>query len=226
MRERRQAEPGRYARPIDTMLLDQLTSVLCKPDVFKSHFRNAFSEAFPLGGEHLRAVMLRLIPIRNALSHANPLSITDAERALCYSSDIILAVRNHYEVRGMNHEFNAPLFTRVSDCFGNVAYLQDARSHISFRNRPLRCGDELRLEIEVDDRFLPDAYEVKWHVANIALPHDPVIGNVFCLRLLPCHVALNFEIFVTLTSGKEWHRLGNHDSTLVVQYTVLPPLAQ
>lgn len=217
------SDPHRYRRPIDTLQLDHLINVICKTDVFKRFFSTAFRSEFPLGNEHLRSVMSKLVPIRNALSHANPLSIADAERVLCYCSDVISSLARHYAEIGMNQEFNAPLFTRFSDSVGNVEYIQDPHSTLNFRNNnPLQCGQSVRFEAEVDSNFPPDEYQVLWQVANTT-GGESGTGTSFELRLLPRHVNQDFQILVSLTSKQEWHRLGNHDARFVLRYKVLPP---
>lgn len=218
------ANPARYRRPIDTLQLDHLATVICKPDAYEKFFRPAFHYEFPNGNEHLRVVINRLVPIRNALSHANPLSINDAERALCYSSDIISSLTKHYEDIGMNQEFNAPLFTRFSDSLGNVEHPKTSGEQLNFtEGSPLRCGQSVRLEVEVDSHYSPDDYVVKWQVANIS-HGESATGTSFELTLLPRHVNQSFAMFVSVTSTRDWHRHGNHDAQLVLVYTVLPPV--
>jgi hypothetical protein len=43
--------PGRYNRPIDAALLDDLIIIICKPDTYTSCFATALAVAFPLGNE-------------------------------------------------------------------------------------------------------------------------------------------------------------------------------
>lgn len=218
------ANPTRYRRPIDTLQLDHLAAVICKPDAYQKFFRRAFQYEFPNGNEHLRVVINRLVPIRNALSHANPLSINDAERVLCYSSDIISSLTQHYADIGMNQEFNAPLFTRFSDSIGHVEHPKTSGEQLNFTERePLRCGQSVRFEVEVDSHYSPDDYVVKWQVANIS-HGESATGTYFELTLLPRHVNQNFAMFVSVTSTRDWHRHGNHDAQLVLVYTVLPPV--
>ena len=218
------ASDHRYRRPIDTLQLDHLATVICKPDSYGKFFRSAFQREFPMGSEHLRIVINRLVPIRNALSHANPLTINDAERALCYSSDIISSLTKHYADIGMNQEFDAPMFTRFSDSIGDVEYPKSSEEQINFvGRRALRCGQNVRFEVEVDSHYSPDDYVVKWQVANI-MGGESATGSSFDLTLLPKHVNQNFVIFVSVTSRRDWHRHGNHDAQLVLVYTVLPPM--
>jgi len=223
---RLKAEPDRYKRPIDTLQLDHLATVICKPEAFKNFFRQAFQYEFPIGNDYLRLIISRIVPIRNALSHANPLTIADAERVLCYCSDIISSLTQHYAALGMNQEFNAPLFTRFSDSLGHVEHPSRSNEQLNFtKSTALRCGQSVRFEVEVDSHYSPDEYTVKWQVANISTGESG-IGSSFELTLLPRHVNQSFSMFVSVTSIRDWHRHGNHDAQLVVVYTVLPPVPE
>lgn len=213
-----------YARPIDTLLLDDLKSVLCKQDAFGKYFQPALRHGFPCGSMHLRLVLDRLVPIRNALSHANPISAHDAERVLCYCSDIISSLVVHYEGIGMSRDFDAPSFTRYGDSVGRVRFPSATDEQLNFtQEAAFRAGDTIWLEVDVDAYYPSDGYTVKWQVANI---HDAERGEGqrFVLTLLPKHVSKDFAIFVSVASNKAWHRHGSHDARLVLVYTVLPPI--
>lgn len=217
------ASPGRYARPIDTLQLDHLATVICKQDSYRAFFRQAFQYEFPTGNDHLRLVISRLVPIRNALSHANPLSLADAERVLCYCSDIISSLTQHYSAIGMSQDFNAPSFTRFSDSIGHVEHPAETIAQLNFtKQTALRSGQQVRFEVEVDSHYSPDDYTVKWQVVNIR-NGESSYGTAFQLTLLPKHVNQNFCIFVTVKSNKDWHRHGEYDAQFVLVYKVLPP---
>ncbi len=83
------AEPERYGRKVDTLTLNQIVDTLCKQDLYTGFFRPALQEAYPDGRSEARTFLGRLIDVRNALSHSNPISVHDAERAFCYCDDII-----------------------------------------------------------------------------------------------------------------------------------------
>lgn len=218
------AHPDRYTRAIDALQLDHLASVICKADVYKKYFVHAMKYEFPLGSEHLRLVLERLVPIRNALSHANPISLHDAERVLCYCDDIVSSLNQHYEALGMATDFNAPSFVRFTDSQGHTEYPTSTDIQLNFTEEaPLRAGQSIRFEVEVDPHYLPTEYLVKWQVVDIA-HGEAAEGVAFHLTLLPKHVSKNFAIFVTIISNKEWHRHGRHDARLVLVYQVLPPI--
>lgn len=222
-----QFEPTRYPRPIDSLLLDQLAAAICREDTYRHYFRECFAPGFSLGANQLRATLKRLVPIRNALSHSNPLTLRDAERALCYSTDIIEALELYYASLGMQAEFNAPSFTRFADSIGNVRYINEARQHLDFTSHtPFRCGESIRLEVDIDSHYSPDQYSILWQVCNLSdsRDNDRGHGESFSITLAPRHVSAQFSVQVTVTSTNEWHRHGSFDAVLFLLYKVLPPI--
>jgi hypothetical protein len=211
------------ARPIDALLLDDLGSVLAKEDVYKEWFKIVLHAGFPLGCTQVRNVLHLLVPIRNKLAHANGVVLTlhEAERALCYCNDLITAIQNYYAGKSMADEYPAPIFTRVSDSQGNVFYPSDHRPSLSGKD-PLRCGDTIRFEVEVDSTFSPDEYDISWVVNNIPNGQKGT-GPVFSVTLEEVHVGLQFAVSATLVSHKAWHRDQNFDAMAVLRYQVLPP---
>lgn len=216
------ADPTRYPRSADALLLDDLTSVLCKQDAYTKFFGVCMRTGFPAGREQLREVLARLIPIRNALSHASPLTIHDAERALCYCDDIIDTLTTYYAEIGMSQEYNAPSFTRFSDSLGHVAQPAASEVHLRYQDKSLRPGMVLRLEVEVDAHYDPLDYLVEWRV--VVRGATPTTGASLILMLEPKHVGEVLLIEVRVISRKEWHRHGNHDARIHILYKVLPPV--
>lgn len=217
------ASPGRYTRQIDALQLDHLASIVCKFNVYKTYFKDPFKCGFPIGNDHLRLVLDRLVQIRNALAHANTFTIHDAERVFCYCDDVISSLVQHYATIGMTQDFDAPSFTRFSDSVGHVEHPTLTRTSLNFtERRQLRSGESIRFEVEVDAHYAPSEYNIKWQVANLT-GGESGEGLGFSLDLQPRHVGMNFSILLTLTSTKEWHRHGNFDAQMVLIYTVLPP---
>lgn len=93
---------------------------MCKPDLFKDHFHNAFSKAFPDGHAEARTFLNRLLVPRNNLAHANAISIRQAEQIICYSNDVIDSLKNYYREIGMHQTYNVPTILKVIDSFGNA----------------------------------------------------------------------------------------------------------
>ena len=123
----------------------------------------------------------------------------------------------------MSQDYDSPMFTRFSDSLGNVEHMREPRNNFNYSSsRPLRVGDAIRLEVEVDAHYNEDEYTISWTVANTSSP-ETGSGKSFSLTLEKRHVNEQFAIQVTLTSKREWHRMGNLDSYLTVNYKVLPP---
>ena len=80
-------EPLRFPTPLDTLFVEDIIYILCKPDFYRDYFSPYLHDMYPEGNNELRTFLERLIPIRNKLSHTNPFSIREAERCVCYSND-------------------------------------------------------------------------------------------------------------------------------------------
>lgn len=225
---RRVAEPARYPRPVDALVLGELAKLVCKPDVYKPLFACAFKSEFA-SVEHLRLVLLRLTDVRNALAHAGPLAVTHAERVLAYCTDISSALSAYYASSGMKDEFDAPSFVRFSDSLGHVAHPAETQVQLNYADAEgdqirLRCGDEVRLEVEVDPRFAAEDYDVRWDIVSNG-GVDVRSGSAIAMTLTSAHVGKSaFVVFASVTSTKAWHRHGKFDAQLVLVYSVLPPL--
>lgn len=215
------AQPGRYPRQVDALLLDDLAALLAKEDLYRKFFAVSLRGGFPLGREHVRCVLGRLIPVRNALSHANPISSHDAERALCYCSDIINSLAEHYKSIGMSQDFDAPSFARYSDSLGNVFQPTETRGMLDLRGNALRAGMTLRCEVEVDAHYDPAEYTIHWEIGGI----EKGTGRSISLVVGPKHVGERMLVEVRVISLKEWHRHRLYDADIGVLYRVLPPIA-
>jgi hypothetical protein len=216
--------PGRYRREIDTLLMDYIVDTLCKHDLYTSCFSTPLRYAFPDGCQEARTFLSRLIPVRNALSHANPISVHDAERVICYCDDVIESLKQYYRDQNMAQEYNAPVFSRFVDSLGHSEIPAKSHQWLDFTGGPsLRPGDGIRLEVEVDSSFGPDEYTVDWAVCNIA-DNERGTGTQILLEILPKHVGERLDIQITLNSTKAWHRHGSFDARLTITYKVLPPI--
>ncbi|CAE6859673.1 hypothetical protein R75461_08406 [Paraburkholderia nemoris] len=222
--QRRQAEPHRYTRDIDALLLDDLIDLVSKPDLYQSFFEEGFRSAFPLGSVELRSVLKRLLPIRNALSHANPITPHQAERAVCYSDDVIQSLKEFYVSQNRSQEYNAPRLVEFSDSLGNRKTLSQTRGQIHLVDGPaLRPGETLIIDVEADASFPEDEYRIEWSVNNIS-DGEKSTGTRFVLEIDEKHVGDQTMISVMVISNRKWHRHQNFDSLHVVVYKVLPPI--
>jgi hypothetical protein len=230
MTERTSKEPKRFSRPIDAALLDEEISIICNPALYKSYFKDALSSVFPQGHESARNFLQRLVPIRNALYHANPLSVHDAYRVLCYSMDVIEGLKSYYARINMSQLYNVPTVIRICDSLGHVVHLStsnrtpDGYAIIDYSNDVsayLQCGDTLSIEVDVDPTFDSHDYEIKWQIANIGGPMTT--GGKFHLLLTDRYVSTRFCVVCHVISKKAWHKLGSFDDQLDIAYKVLPP---
>jgi Swt1-like HEPN len=163
--DRRAKEPLRYHRPVDAAHLDDLVTVLCNPQNWRHYFGAALSGAFPLGNEEARTFFGRLVGVRNKLSHANPISVHEAARVICYTLDVIEALKGYYMNGNLENEYNVPMIIRVTDSFGNVFDVSGLRGDQEFTTRTsssLRPGDRLSIEIEIAPSFERSSYCLKW----------------------------------------------------------------
>ncbi len=220
----------RPSRDIDSSDLDDLVDIICNPELYGAHFRNALVDAFPDGCAEARTFLGRLVVVRNALSHARPISIHEAHRVLCYSLDTIEALKAYYSRNSMEKLYNVPTVIRLTDSLGHEIFLADSqrRDHpamLDFSRDSdswLRCGDTISIEVDVDPSFAPDSYEVRWLIANIGGPTQ--FGRKFNLMLSEQYVSTRFCAVCYVTSRAAWHKFGNFDDQIDIAYRVLPPV--
>jgi hypothetical protein len=228
--QRRQAEPDRFPRPIDACLLESEIKIITNPVLYEAHFKQVFQSAFPEGREEFRTFLTRLIDPRNKLFHSNPITVREAERVICYTNDIIDAIKDYYKATNVNQEYNVPLIIKYSDNFGNVLHRNQFHGntivggkYIDFTNSKtisIRPGDTISIEMEIDPTFSKEEYSIKW----IRFAKDQAVGNKLVYKVQVKDVGQTFGLSASIISNNEWHRLGDFDDMLVVKFKVLPPL--
>lgn len=232
LKSRKNTEPERYPRIIDAILLDDAIDIICNPNLYNKHFSLIFKVAFPEGRDEARTFMKRLIPGRNALAHANPISYRQAEQIVCYSNDIIDSIKTYYIARNMGNEYNVPLILKVIDSFGNVFHrnqmntVHDGGIMKTLYTDPkfnLHVGDILTIEVEVDPSYSENDYTIKWSSAKgISTPIPNGRKAVICIT--EKQVAQQFDVQCRVISNKGWHRMHlGADDFLLLYYKVLPP---
>lgn len=234
--KRMKEQPERFTRLIDAALLNHEISIICNPYLYKNHFNEVLKDAFPEGREEAYTFMKRLEKPRNCLSHANPISLRDAERIICYSNDIIDSIKNYYIIKKMNDQYNVPLILKFTDSFGNEMYRNQindnqlglgGKDH-SFANNPkyyLRPGDILTLEVEVDPSFDESEYIIKWTASPFDISESEILGKKIVINVSVKNVGEGFNVTCKVVSNKNWHRLSfGNDDLLVIRYKVLPPI--
>lgn len=237
----REDNPGRFPRPIDAFFLGDIIYVLCKKPLYDTHFREALGEAYPMGNEEARFFLEKIEAIRNKLSHANPISVREAEQVICYCHDVIESLKSYYRRTGKEKEYNVPMFIRATDSLGNI-FLPESegyplKRYIDF-SKPitageygikLRAGETYSISIVVDPAFDSSSYSLEWSVIsglmgenykkkwkNVTQIDFPVVNKT---------VGSSFEIICRLTTTKDWHKHNWYDDCFQLNvYTVLPPI--
>lgn len=230
---RYRSDAVRYPRVIDASFLDDQINIVCNPQLFSKHFKQAFANLGFTNVENVRVFLEKLILPRNKLSHANPVSNVEALRVICYASEIVESIKDFYRGKNLDREFNVPLIVRVRDSLGNETFLGDSNRHSqagamvdhSQESRSyLRCGDQLIVDVEVDSSFSSDDYRLEWGVSNLNFHFEKQFGSRFLVKLDERFVSMRFCAVCWVISNKSWHRLGYFDDQVDIAYRVLPPI--
>lgn len=229
-RSLRDAQPERYARDIDATLLDDLIKIVCKNKNYNSLFEEAFNKVSPLGNEHLRHILTKIWESRNPLSHANPISVRQAEQLICYSNDIVDSLKEYYKGQGISNLYNVPLILKMVDSFGNTIYREQMTKSpndsviidLSSDSRYfLRPNDTYSIELEVDPNFEDSNYEIIWLVSGVA---EEEKSNRLTITFENKHVSSVLGIRCRIKTYNDWHKLSNGvDDELSLLIKVLPP---
>lgn len=222
----RKREPGRFPRAVDTLFIDDLIYFLCHPKLYGPLFKEALDHVYPQGRDEAREFLNRLVPVRNALSHANPISVRQGEQAVCYSNDFIDGLKAYYKEKGLEKVWNVPRIIRVSDSLGNVfdnPLDKDINNSIFVIPQTLRCGDTYAVSIEVDSSFSPAEYDIIWEDINAAA-NDSRNCHRYCFVLSEKDVGESRYIHCKIISHKKWHKYTYYDCEVVLGLTVLPPV--
>ena len=231
IQQRAASDPKRYPRDIDAALLDDEIYIICHGKLYDRFFRPVFASHFPFGREELRVFLERLIEPRNALAHSNPLSIRQAEQVICYSHDVIDAIKRHMETINMAKNYNAPTIIKLIDSRGLAFHESEITRNLTGRGLVnlaedgsawLKVGDTLSIEVEVDPSFSPDGYRIEWIVPNDKTEHVDMPSNRLVLAICEHHVNYMFTIYCNVISNESWHRCGDVDDSVGMIYRVLP----
>ena len=221
-----QKDPARFPRKIDTLFVENIVDVLCNDKLYKEDFKDILLTQYPQGKEEVRTFLTRIADIRNYLSHANPISIRQAEQAVCYSHDFIDCIKQYYKNRGEEQMWNVPKIIKVKDSLGNV--FDNIVENLSVGAsvvipQTLQCGERYTVEIEIDTSFKFDEYAIVWRMGRKNTAEFE--GKTkFTVDLTPQVVGQTTIISCTVIQKKEWHKFGNHDSCVNIHLTVLPPI--
>lgn len=226
IQEMMEREPDRFSRPIDTLYISQITYFLTNRNWYNELFKEALDYMYPQGSDEVREFLNRLVPIRNALSHATPISIRQAEQAICYSHDFIDGLKKYYVAKGEEQVWNVPRIIKVQDSKGNVFDNIIENSGLGARlevPQPLNCGETYSVEIEMDSSFDKNEYTIKWEMLNRNTKKYEN-STKFVVQFMPIDVSTLRVIECRIISKKDWHKFGLHDSRIALSFTVLPPI--
>lgn len=232
-----EADRNRYPRPIDAATFEETIEIVTNAQLYMTHFSKALRAAYPEGREVCRTHLDRLVEPRNRLSHANEISVRDAERIVCYSNDLISSIKDYYGKQGMEQDFNVPTIVSYRDSTGrsfsgadlkrsNNGELMLWRSTVpvGIDSHPpflvLRCGEVVSFEVDVDPSFDGSTYRIEWNVDGDVWARGKQMVRVLDERDVRQHLV----VLCRVISDKSWHRLGGSDDVLYVHLTVLPPV--
>jgi len=223
-------EPDRYPRFVDSLLLDDIVKIVCKPDIYNSITKDYLKDAFPEGNSEALTFLNRLIPIRNKLYHSNPISNHEALRSLCYSNDVIASIKLGYKEKNMDKEYNAPTIIKVMDSFGNhfnqtqIRRNSTGRGGCDTRNigTKVSVGDKIIIQVEVDPSFSSDDYSINWVFDKKDESTYDEQENRLELTVENKHVRTDFAIYCSIKSNEEWHRCGDVDDSVSILYEIIP----
>ena len=219
-------EPHRFKRDIDALFIDHLIYFLCNDRWYKKLFADALKHAYPQGKDEARVFLNRLIPIRNPLSHSNPISMFDVERAICYSHDFIEGLKKYYKEKGKEQMWNVPRIIKVKDSLGNVFEnpLEEWVTGSSFDlKHDFNCGETYSVEVEIDTSFDKNSYDIYWSF-NAYRKDEFYNKTKFTTTFAPKDVAKTRIISCWVLSKKDWHKYNGYDSKINLHFTVLPPI--
>ena len=221
-------EPQRFHQPVDTLFFEHIIYFLCNPVFYRDLFGEALEYAYPNGNNEARTFLNRIIPIRNALSHSNPISIRQAEQAICYSHDFVNGLKDYYKARGMEQMWNVPRIIRITDSLGN-SYDNPTDTHIQHSVFDLQhtfyCGDTYSVSIDVDSSFSESEYDIIWKNGGYEKQEFRNKPR-FIITFDESDVSQFHIVECTIVSHKPWHKYRFFDSRISLMFAVLPPIQE
>lgn len=219
-------EPTRFHRKIDTLFVEHIVDILCTEKLYKELFCHALLKMYPQGKEAVRTYLSRVAVIRNYLSHANPISIRQAEQAICYSHDFIDGIKQYYKDRGGEQVWNIPRIVKIKDSMGNVfdnPKDTNVSSSIFEVNADFHCGDTYSVEIEIDSSFSKNDYEIIWKNCRGTRVVEYDNSERYTITFDENDIAHHNVISCYIVQKKNWHKYRHHDCEVSLLLTVLPP---
>jgi len=222
------ASPQRFNRLVDTLFLEDIIYFLCNHNFYKELFKQALDYSYPQGKDEVHEFLKRIIPIRNALCHSNPISIRQAEQVICYCNDFIAGLKEYYTLKGTEKMWNVPCIIKATDSLGNV-FLPEGTNyssqHLDLRDKnDFRIGDTYSVAIEVDPSFANESYNIKWFEYEPYVDREDLYDSLrYSKTFEQCNVAQTFAIYVDIVSKNNWHKFTSYDDRLIIFLTIFPP---
>lgn len=219
--------PQRFKRKIDTLFLEELIYLLCRNDLYKKYFKEFLDPIYPDGNAEVRTFLKRLIPIRNSLSHSNPISIRDAERCICYTNDFIDGVKRYFYEKGDERVFNTPNAIKLNDSLGNEFYLNKDKSfELIYIHREgtqqlyqFHLGEKYSAWLTLDPSYDLGEYIFNWNIGGRKVGDSSRLD----IEITEDMIRERCAIYCTIKSTKSWHRYNGYDQQFAVMFQVLPP---
>lgn len=189
-------------------------------------FKVVLDNIYPDGCDEARTYLKRLIPIRNKLSHSNPISIREAERGICYCNDFVDGIEGYFEKKGMGNMFNVPHAIRLNDSLGNEYLLKNDKSpeivRIKNTNGEIEkfdANDNYSLWVTMDPSFEKEDYDITWLINSKALSKEERV----CIQFDESMVGENVHITCKIVQNKTWHKYNTkEDHRIMIVICVLP----
>lgn len=218
--------PNRFKRKIDTLFLDEIIYILCKKDLYQNCFKQFLDTIYPDGNAEAKTFLSRIIPIRNSLSHSNPISVRDAERCICYTNDFIEGVKLYFEKKGEQRMFNTPNVIKLNDSLGNERYLNKDKSFdmveiidVNTGNlQKLHVGEKYAVTLTLDPSFGVEEYIFSWSISSKELGKTANLN----VDITEDMIRERLAIYCTIKSNKNWHRYNGYDQQFAIVFQVPP----
>ena len=204
-------------REVDGLFLEDILYILTKDDLYYPLFKPVLDYVYPNNKQAIRMFLERIIPIRNDLSHANPISVRQAEQVICYSHDFVEGIKEYYKMKGKEKMWNVPTIIKLTDSLGN-----DLREKYNRLTPLFHVGETYSLTVEVDNSYSPDEYTIKWITAEGVEYPDTRNKTHISVTFTNNFVGEDKYIRCMITSTKEWHKHSFYDDEKSVIMTVLP----
>lgn len=209
---------------VNALYIGDIVYILCHPKLYENSFKKIFHSGYKLDEEEMRNYLTQIEMVRNKLSHANPVSIREAEKVICYTHDFIDCLKDYYKKKGNEQMYNVPMIIKFMDSLGNefsgkqISRNSTGRGFCHITNNILTEGDILNLEVEIDPSYNENSYKVEWLFNN-----ERYSGKKLTKEITEKHIRINFYIFCHVISNEhEWHRCGDVDDSVTVVYQVVP----